>query len=481
MSTTPSKYQSPPLALASDEPLTGTITDLRDAEPESTPVDPGWAVDPGRAAGRRPPLGRRFGYLWAASGISNLGDGVLLIGGPLLAVTVTRSPFLVSIVTAAVWLPWLLFALPAGALADRLDRRRVMMVASWSRAVGLAAVAVLVARGELNLPVLYAAALLVGVAEVFSDTSAQSILPMMVPRSRLGDANGRLIAAQTVSNHFLGAPLAGVLVGVAAASVFGAAGLCYALAGLLLLRVRGRYRVDVVSTRPMRTDIAAGLRYLWDHRLLRSLAVSSGLINLGSNAYFAVFVLWVVGEESRMGLTAAQYGLMASALGVGAVVGSLLVERVVRRLGAAQTLLTALATMCSVMAVPVLAPEPRVLFPAALLIGAASAGVNVIVVSMRQRLVPDILLGRVNASYRMIGMGGIPVGALGGGALGSIAGLPVVFGAAIALFVVAVIVVVFRVSPKALAAAERSATDARSAGTAGAGHDPARQVHRRKG
>ncbi|NDL59349.1 MFS transporter [Phytoactinopolyspora mesophila] len=437
-------------AAASTSPVPGTVA-----------VDDS-AVAPAPAESR-PPLGRGFLHLWAASGISNLGDGILLIGGPLLAVTVTRSPFLVSLVTAAIWLPWLLFALHAGAVADRYDRRRIMMVASWSRATGLLLAVVFTAIGELNLPVLYAAVLLVGIAEVFSDTSAQSMLPMIVPKSRLGDANGRLIAAQTVANNFLGAPLAGVLVGVAAASVFGAAGLCYALAGLLLLRIRGRHRVESVSTQTMRADIGAGLRYLWAHSLLRNLATSAGLINFGSNAYMAVFVLWVVGDESEIGLTPAGYGIVASVLGLGAVLGSLVVERVTRKFGASQTLIGALLLMSCLLLAPVVAPSVAVLVPAAVGIGACGAATNVIVVSMRQRLVPEELLGRVNASYRMIGMGGIPAGAVGGGVLGSAAGLPVVFFSAVGLCVVAVGLVAYRVSPRALAAAELRAAQRETA------------------
>jgi MFS family permease len=397
--------------------------------------------------------------------VSNLGDGLLLIGAPLLAVTVTRSPFLVSIVTAAVWLPWLLFALHAGAIADRYDRRRIVIVASWSRAAVLAGALLWTAADGLSLPVLYVAVLLVGTAEVFSDTSAQSILPMLVSKTRLGAANGRLVAVQTVANNFLGAPFAGLLVSLAAGALFGVAGLCYAVAGLLMLRIGGRFRPQQASGATLRNDIAAGLRFLRDHRLLRSLAMSAGLINLGSNAYFAVFVLWIVGPESEVGLTAAQYGVMAGALGAGAVGGSLIVERVTRWFGHAQTLFGGLLVLCAAMVVPVVIPTAVALFPVAIVIGAFSAGVSVIVVSMWQRLVPSELLGRVNASYRLIGMGGIPVGALGGGVLGTFAGLPAVLFTGVGLCLVSSIIVARRVSPSALASAELVAQENDDAAT----------------
>jgi MFS family permease len=404
-------------------------------------------------------LGRAFGLLWGASGASNLADGILHVGAPLLAVTLTRSPFLVSLVTAAVWLPWLLFALHAGAIADRNDRRKIMLAASLSRAGVLAAVVVLTATAGLNLPVLYAAVFLVGVAEVFSDTSAQSMLPMIVSKARLGDANGRLVAAQTVANDFLGAPLAGVLVGIAAATVFGAAGLGYALAGILLLRIKGRFRVQTASTESLRSDIAAGLRLLWEHRLLRGLALAAGLLNLATNAYMAVFVLWTVGPESAVGLSAVGYGVFAAAAGVGAVIGSLLVARVTMRVGQSQTLIASLLILSGVLVVPVILPVPGAVLAVGFVIGVCVAAASVIVVSMRQRLVAEEFLGRVNASYRLIGVGGVPIGAIGGGALGTLAGLPAVFYAAIALCLSAVVFAATQVSPRSLAAAEREARE----------------------
>ncbi|MEU8385149.1 MFS transporter, partial [Streptosporangium sp. NPDC048865] len=225
-------------------------------------------------------LGRPFHHLWAASGLSNLADGVLLVGVPLLAISLTRSPVLVSLVSAATTLPWLLLALHAGAIADRRDRRRIMILAGWSRAAVLAATAAAAWYGVLTLPVLVAAVLLAGAAEVFADTSAQSALPVTVAGDRLEAANGRLVATQTLGNHFLGAPLAGLLVGVASTAVFGTAALLYAGAALLLLGMRGRFRPETVPAQALRADIADGMRYLWAHRALRGLAAYSGVLNL---------------------------------------------------------------------------------------------------------------------------------------------------------------------------------------------------------
>ncbi|GAA4227908.1 MFS family permease [Streptosporangium album] len=399
-------------------------------------------------------IGPSFRWLWAASGLSNIGDGIVLVGVSLIAVTLTRSPLLVSLVSAAATLPWLLCALHAGAIADRHDRRRIMVMASWSRAGVLAALAVTAWLGTLSLPVLLAGALLLGIAEVFSDTSAQSVLPMAVPRDRLDTANGRLMAVQTVGNNFLGGPLAGVLIGIGSTAVLGAPALLYAMAGLALLGMRGRFRVESPSTRSLRADITDSLRYLRDHRVLRALAVFSGVLNFANAAYFAVFVLWVVGEESPVGLSASGYGILMAALAAGAVTGSLLAGRLTRRAGQVRTLLTADLVNSLLLLVPVLIPTPVAIGVTALLLGATNAVTNVIVVSLRQRLIPEDLLGRVNAGYRLIGMGASPLGAAAGGLLGSQAGLPAVFYTAAGLCVLAVALVARTVSPRSVAAAE---------------------------
>ncbi|SEG82660.1 Predicted arabinose efflux permease, MFS family [Nonomuraea solani] len=373
-------------------------------------------------------LGRSFGFLWSSTGLSNLADGVLKIGAPLLAVSMTRSPTLVSLVGAAATLPWLALALHAGALADRLDRRRVMVVANLARAGILAAATVLAAYGLLDLWLLLAAVLLAGVSEVFADLSAQSVLPMTVPPERLTQANGRVSTAQMIGNDFVGAPAAGLLVVALPAALFGAPALLYAAAGLLLLGMRGAYRLPAspAGRRPLRHEIGEALRYLWSHRVLRSLAVTAGLLNLANAAYFAVFVLWAVGDGSMIGLEPGEYGLMTTAFAAGAVFGSLLSGRAASLFGEARTLVGAWLTTSVLLLVPVLVPSPWTLYPTAVLWGLVGAAGNVLVISTRQRLIPPEMLGRVNSAYRLVGMGGMPLGAALGGVVAEFAGLAAV-------------------------------------------------------
>jgi MFS family permease len=401
-------------------------------------------------------LGRRFVFLWGATGSSNLADGILAVGVPLLAVTLTRSPMQISLISALVWLPWLLVSLPAGVAADRYDRRQIMVIATLARVALLGVVTVIAASDALSMPVLYLTVLIAGTAAVFSDTSAQSLLPMVVHRDQLSKANGRLVSVQTIANSFLGAPIAGFVVGVAAALVFGLVGACFVVAALLLWRVRGDFAVERQEHRPMREDIATGLRYLWGHRLLRSMACSLGLLNLGSNAYAAVLVLWVVGPESRIGMPEAGYGFAIGAIGVGAIAGSLLVERVAPRIGSARTLSIALLMMSVVLSLPILFPHPAVLIAAMIPFGLGSGTVNVVFVATRQRIVPADMLGRTNASFRMVGLGVIPLGALFGGFVGETIGLSAALFSGVIICLVAWMVVARYVTQSAMTAAERA-------------------------
>ncbi|WP_327085629.1 MFS transporter [Nonomuraea sp. NBC_01738] len=382
---------------------------------------------------------RPFGYLLSSTALSNLADGVLKVGAPLLAVSITRSPTEVALVGVAATLPWMLFALPAGAIADRLDRRTIMVVANAARTVILLAAGTLAAYDLLGLWPMLAAVLLSSVCEVFADLSAQSVLPMAVPSGEIVRANGRVQTVQMIGNEFLGSPIAGVLVVVLPAAVFGASGLLYGVAGLLLLGMRGRFRTPAPAVaRSLRADIGEAMRYLWGHRFLRTMAISAGMLNLANTAYFAVFVLWVVGPGSRMGLEPAAYGLVTTALGVGAIAGSLLSERISARFGEGRTLIGAWLLDALLLLVPLLLPVPWALYPTAVLLGLFGAAGNVLVVSTRQRLIPAELMGRVNSAYRLIGTCGMPVGAALGGVLGEWAGLPTVFLAAVVVCLAAV-------------------------------------------
>lgn len=375
----------------------------------------------------RAPLGGNFWKLLTSSGLSNLADGVFKLALPLVAIRYTQEPVLIAGLSLVASLPWLLFALQAGAIADRLDRRKIMLAANTARAVLLAAVAASVMLGVESIWVLYAVALCIGTTETLYDTSAQSILPQIVGRDQLSRANGRLYAVEMTANQFVGPPLGGVLVAAGAVIAFVVpAGLWLVAVGMLFL-VRGNFRVARDAPASMRSEIMVGLRFLWKNRVLRTLAFMTGLFNLTSSASFAVFVLYAAGPTSAMGLTDAQVGILFTTTAIGSLLGSFLAEHIERAIGRALSLVVAIVAGALLLATPAFTTNPFIIGAAFFLGGFGIVLWNVVAVSLRQRITPDRLLGRVNSGYRLLAWGTMPLGAAIGGVLGQFLGLPPVF------------------------------------------------------
>ena len=408
--------------------------------------------DPGR-------LGLPFWQLWSASTLSNLADGLVKIALPLVAVTLTDSPGLVAGVTLAVTLPWLVFALPAGALADRVDRRIAMVAANVARAAAVAVLAVAVALGlesSAAMWALYAVALLLGTAETVYDTCAQSILPQVVPRDRLPRANGRLIAAELTANEFVGPPLGGLLVAAGVAAAFATPAALWAAAVGALLLLRGGFSVPREEPTTLRADVAEGLSYLWRHRLLRTLAAMTGLFNFATNATFAVFVLYAVGPDSAMGLSEVGYGVLFATLAAGSLIGALLADPIIRRLGRSRSLLLGILGGVGAVGISALTTNPLVIAAVFLVGGLTNALWNVVAVSLRQRITPDRILGRINSSYRLVAWGTRPLGAAAAGLLGELLGLRAVFAIAAAV-ILATLFGMTQITDTAITTAEQDA------------------------
>ncbi|MBB5922296.1 MFS family permease [Actinoalloteichus hoggarensis] len=393
--------------------------------------------------------------MWSSSGLSNLADGVLKVVLPLIAVRHTQSPAMIAGLAFALTLPWLLFALPAGALVDRLDRRRVMLGANLVRA-GLIGVLILAFAFDLgSIWLLYVVALGVGVTETLYDTSAQSILPGIVARDRLSRANGRLYAAELTANQFVGPPLGGLLMAAGAVLAISAPAAAWLLAVGALLLVRGSFRPVREEPSTLRADIAEGLRFLAGNRILRTLAGMTGLFNLATSATGAVFVLYAVGAGSAIGLSEPAFGMLLTSSAVGSLLGSFIAERVERVLGRARALALAVLGGIVLVGVPAVTTHPLLIGAGFALGGATTVIWNVIVVSLRQRITPDRLLGRMNSAYRLVAWGTMPLGAVLGGVLAELFGLRAVF-AVMAVMMLALFVGMRVLTDRAIDAAERA-------------------------
>lgn len=372
-------------------------------------------------------LGVNYRKLWASSAAANLADGIFQVALPLMAVSLTTSPALIAGVAIAGRLPWLVFVLIAGALADRLDRRITMRNVQLLRVAVVGLMVGLALAGQLSLPILYVAAFVLGVGETLFDTAAQSIMPNIVTREQLSLANGRLYAIEMIMNQFVGPPLGGFLMAVSVPLALAGSVLGYLLAAIGLAVMVGSFRAAPDAPRAsMLADIREGLGYLLHHRVLRALAVMVAVDNLITSAVLAVFVLFAL-DSVHMDLDEFGYGVLMTGIAAGAIAGAISEPALERRLGRSNVLfLTVIGTTAS-MLVPALTGNPVAVFVALAIAGAMMMWWNVITVSLRQRITPDRLLGRVNASYRLFAWGAMPIGALLGGLIAEAFGIVSVF------------------------------------------------------
>lgn len=382
----------------------------------------------------KPRLGPQYAKLWTASVISNLGDGIGFVAYPWLASAITRDPLLIALIFVAQRLPWLVFTLPAGVITDRVDRRRLIVLMDVLRAALTLVVAFFVlAESDMPSPdqvaagvvsgdtvlylVLLLATLLLGFAEVLRDNAAQTILPAIVEPEALETANGRMWGAEMVANAFAGPPLGSLLIGAMFALPFFVDAGTFAVAAVLMFTVTGDFRTprDDVGTRiGWKTEIGEGFRWLWQHPLLRPMAIILGFLNGLGSVVFGTFVLFA---QEVLGTDAFVFALVGTGGAVGGVLGSWLAPRISRRLGSGTSLYVTLVSGVITSLIIGLTSSwvvVWVMFTAATF---ASVLWNVITVSLRQTIIPDRLLGRVNSVYRFFGWGMMPVGFAIGGVL----------------------------------------------------------------
>ncbi|MEV4177607.1 MFS transporter [Nonomuraea sp. NPDC049709] len=359
-------------------------------------------------------LGADFSKLWTASAVSNLGDGITMAAGPLLVASLTADPALVAGAAFAQQLPWLLFALVSGAYVDRLDRRRLIVAVNLLRGLVLGALAVSVVTGSTGIPVIYLAFFLLGVGETLADTASAALLPAIVAPERLASANARLMATFTVVNQFLAKPVGAGLFAVSAALPFGVDAVSFAVAAALVATVRPAPAQPYERGGSLRAEIAAGLRWLWRHRLMRTLALAMGLANVVFCAAFAVFVLYA---RERLGLSEIGYGVLLTTFGVGGLVGTGLAARLEARLGATVLLRAGLVIEAVTHGVLAATTVPLVAGAVLVVFGIHTMVWGVIVTTLRQRIVPGGLLGRVASVSALFDYGGAAIGSLLGGLL----------------------------------------------------------------
>lgn len=397
------------------------------------------AVPRRSAPARRTSLsGRTFRSLWLATGGANLGDGIARLALPLLVLGQGGSAVAVASVALAGRLPWLLGALPAGLVVDRLDRRQVAVAANLSRVVLLTLIGSLAVTGTVGLPVVLAVTFLIGLGEVLADSATQALIPMVVSPADLTVANQRLIGTETVANEFSGPALGGMVSALGATFAFGTGAGLFLVAAGSLLTMRGTFGIaagprTLSHPRPERrrgswsSELMAGWRFIRATPVLRGLVLSVLGMSLTWSAQQAVLVVYLVAPGPG-NLSPALFGFVLGGIGLGGLLGTLTVNLVVRRIGELWAIALDLLGCVGMVAVPLLTSNPWWVAGATIGAGFGSGMWSVLVSAMRQRLTPPELIGRVSATYRLFSMGSMSVGAGAAVLIVAFADMRVVFG-----------------------------------------------------
>ena len=363
---------------------------------------------------------RPFRRFLLAAGFTNLGDGIATLAWTWLASTLTRDPFLIALMPVALRLPWFLFAIPAGLVTDRVQRKRLLLAMDLIRGLAFGMAATCIWRAlpldtppteGASDPLLFTAlafcALVIGVAEVFRDTAAQTVLPSIVDHAHLEAANARFWTVELVGNTLLGPALGAFLIGLALPLPFVVNTAAYLVAALILVRITIPRRGERPQRAPLRQELAEGLRFLANQPMLRLLAVFTGGFNL---LHQMIVVGLVLHAQENLGLEAEAFGLVLSAGAFGGIVAGFVAGPVIRQFGGARVAQFSSLACGFAFGLLLLVKGGIGLSVSLMLFSFFGLLWDTVSVSYRQRAVPDALLGRVNSLYRLCSWGMMPVG-----------------------------------------------------------------------
>jgi MFS family permease len=369
-------------------------------------------------------LGPSFRWLLSATVINNAGDGVVVSAGPLLVASQTRDPFLVSLALLSEYLPVLLFGVIGGVAADRFERRRMVVAANLLRALVLAVLVLTIVSGTVNIALVLSVLFILGTAETFADAASSSLLPGMVPREDLGIANARMQGAFLLTNQLVAPPIGAFLFAAGMALPFATNAAAFALGAVLVSRVVGSARPERAPGRSFRRDMVDGIRWLIGHPPMRTLALTIFTFNITYGAAWSVLVLYA-GE--RLHMDAVGFGLLTTAVAVGGVIGTVSYGRLERRFSLGDIMRVGLLIETGTHLSLALTTSPEIALAVMVLFGAHEFVWGTTATVVRQRAVPDELLGRVGGVYRMAIVGGLVLGTPLGGVLASTFGITAPF------------------------------------------------------
>lgn len=377
---------------------------------------------------------KNFNLLLIASTFSNLADGIAGFAYPWLFSLLTRDPLLISIVSVLVNLPRLIFVLFAGVIADKFNRQKILMYTRLGQVFLTSIFIVLIYLNLDNIPkevqfnepqfeskfliisAAYLLAFMFGLLEVTRDNAAQAFLPQIVSKDNLPKANGRLFGIEIVTNNFLGTPVGGFLIGFSLITPFIFDTLLMLVSVFFITGIKGKFErpEDINKDQNTSEMIKEGVEWLKNNTLLKRLAIYTGIANFFGSMQFPIMILFA---QELIGLNAIQYSFLAYGAAIGGLIGSQVANKINAKLEESKTLLISVALFGIGMFAPYLTTNPFIVAGSFGLSSFGSVLWNVQAVSIRQALIPDNLLGRVNSVYRLLALGLNPIGAIFGGAI----------------------------------------------------------------
>ena len=365
-------------------------------------------------------MGPAFNRLWAGSIISNLADGVLIAAAPLLAITLTDSTVLISVIGAMVMLPWLLFAMPIGVMVDRVDRRFILAGSNAIRSAVIGILALGIATGHVTIYWLIISAFVIGVCEVATDTTAQSLIPQILDEQHYEKGNSRLQISETIIQGFIGSPLSGFLYALAIWLPFFINSIGYAVATLLALSIPIQYLQDVrlESANEKKPhfieDIKFGIEYLYNHKVLRRLVITTASIGVCYSAATATMVLFIIKE---LDLAPRYFGVILTIQGLGALLGAIVAPKASKRFGRSIMMTLGITGSSVLILIQGFSPNIYIFVALATLGGFSIAQWNILLMATYQTIIPNELYGRIHGTRRTLVWGLMPIGSLVGGVL----------------------------------------------------------------
>ncbi|WP_235003168.1 MFS transporter [Blastococcus haudaquaticus] len=365
-------------------------------------------------------MGTSFRWLIGSSWVSNLGDGIALAAGPLLVASQTSDPFLVALAGLLQRLPWLLFGLHAGVLADRVDRRLIVIATDLARAAVLAVLVAALLTGSVGTSVVLAAMFLLGTSEVFADTTSATLLPMVVPRADLGIGNARIMAATITMNQLIGPSVGAALFAVGMAWPFAVQIVCVLLGGLLISRMVVPPLPAPQGQRRVGRDIAEGFRWTWGNPAVRTLTLAIVTFNVTYGAAWSVLVLYAT---DILGLGPIGFGLLTTVGALGGIAGTAGYDWLERHASLAAIMRVGLIIETFTHLGLAVTTTPWVAMTIMFVFGVHAFVWGTTSRTVRMRAVPAELQGRVGSLYSIGVFGGIVAGQALGGVIARIWGI----------------------------------------------------------